>query len=1695
MRNETIQWALSRAAEEFGANIAIDHGDRRITYTELDRRASAIANLLTGCGAERGSIVAILSEDIVDTIISILGTLKAGCVFVPLDTGVPEKRLEVLASLVEPAWIITESKLAAISSRITRLADKNIICLDNVAEQKDLSSAPPRETVAEMEPDDLCYIYFTSGSTGRPKAIAGRLKGIDHFIRWEINKLGIDHTVRVSQLLPLSFDGSLRDLFVPICAGGTICIPPSKDTILNTRMLIEWIDGQSINLVHCVPSIFRAIVKEELNPELFLSLNHILMAGEPLLPADVAMWTDVFGERVQLVNLYGTSETTMAKFFYFVKGSDRERKSIPIGKPMEGATAIIVDSKGRPCPVHTVGEIYIRTPYRSLGYYNQPELTREVFIRNPFSDDPNDIIYKTGDLGRVLNDGNFEYLGRKDQQVKIRGVRIELEEIENLLRSHESVKDVAVVDLEDQSGFKYLSAFVVFKGERNLSTLREFCSHSLPDYMVPSAIVDIDELPMTISRKVDRRALKSRARSRAMEQSPVVAPRTPIQELLAGIWIGVLGIPDVSIRDNFFHIGGHSLLATQLLSRVRASFGVEIPLQALFRSPTIEGLAEAIEYARGQGVSSPAPPLRRRERKEASRLSYAQQRLWFLDQLEPGSFAYNIPSAVRLKGELKLAALEQSLSQIIRRHEILRSRIEVVEDEPRQQVNEAEEMRLAVIDLSSLETLQIEKEVKAVVEQEARRGFELSKGGLIRGKVVKVGAEEHILLITVHHIVADGWSMGVAIRELVEMYESYRVGERASVDELELQYVDYAEWQREKLEGDAMDRELKYWKEQLQGAPSALDLPADRPRPAVLTYRGASQSFSFSRGLSAALKALSMRENVTMFMTLLAGFKTLLHRYTSQTDILVGTPIANRNRQEIEGLIGFFVNTLVIRTDFTGNPSFQELLSRLRETALGAYAHQDLPFEKLVEELQPNRDMSHSPIFQVMFALQNVPMEEMRLEGLELAPAPINMGTAKFDLNLHVGETDQGLAGHLYYNTDLFDHKTMARLLAHFQTLLEAVVSDPARKISELDLLSHADREQIESWGRGVSEPATDVCAHTLFEAQVERTPDSIAVVSENEQITFAELNKRANQLASYLRSRGVGPESVVGICIERSLEMVIGLLAVFKAGGAYLGLDLELPKQRLSYMLEETSVRVIVAREAEAERLPASDATIILMDKEWSAIAAERSDNPDSWALADNLAYVIYTSGSTGQPKGAAGAHKQLVHYLRGILDRLDLNAGASFAMHQTFAVDAPITFFLASLCTGGVLHVISRERATDPEALGSYFEDRRIEYFKVAPSHLAALHSSSRAERIMPLRLLMVGGEASRRDWVKKLQKLTPDCQIVNHYGPTEATVGVLTYRVPDEGIDSYSSVLPLGFPIANTQISMLDSYLNRVPAGIPGELHISGACLSRGYINRPELTSAKFIPNPYTHEPGRRMYKTGDVASYRPDGNINFIGRIDHQVKVRAFRIELEEIEEALGSHPDVQAGVVVLRENAQGDNSIAAYFVSENKQVSFVGELRRYLKDRLPDYMIPATFMLLDSLPRTPQGKINRRALPVTDGLRPELESGFVAPQNPIQEKLAQICAGLLNLNRVGIYDNFFDLGGHSLLATQLISRLRSTFNVEIALHSLFEKPTVAEIAEIIAVQMQKEPDARSAPIVPASRAARRMKRNLLEEITT
>ncbi|MEO7020166.1 MAG: amino acid adenylation domain-containing protein, partial [Ktedonobacteraceae bacterium] len=1229
------------------------------------------------------------------------------------------------------------------------------------------------------------------------------------------------------------------------------------------------------------------------------------------------------------------------------------------------------------------------------------------------------------------------------------------------------VEETVALAQESSPGEMRLVAYVVSKQTAHATSndLRTFLKDRLPEYMLPTHFVFLDALPLTPNGKVDRRSLPEP--TWAEDQQEYEAPRTPIQAGIAQIWAQILHREQVGIHDNFFVLGGHSLLATQVISRVRQTFQVELPLYTLFEAPTVAGLAEQVENISRSEQSQLLPPLSPCSREGLPPLLFAQEGLWFLDQLRPSLAAYNILEAFRLHGPLNISALEQSVHKIIQRHEVLRTTFAMRDGHLVQIIAPELQITLHLSDLLYLAPTEREAEAIRLLKEEARRPFDLHTGeggSLLRMTLLRLADEAYVFSLVMHHSISDAWSMNIFYRELTALYNACVAGQSSPLPEVDLHAADVAVWQRQWLQGAVLDEQLGYWREHLSDAPALLNLPTDRPRPAVQRFCGAmTPAWTMPQSLVSALHELSQHEGTTLFMTLLAAFQVLLLRSSGQEDLVVGTPISNRSQVEMEGVMGYLLNTLALRCQLGGDPRFCDVLKQVREVALGAYAHQDVPFEKVVEALQPERTLSHSPLFQVMFVLQTA-TGDLNLTGLQTTPLEVATATAKFDLTLFVMEKGNGLDVSVEYNTDLFDADTIERLVGHYQQILNEIVTQPEQRISTLIFLTEAEQEQLRIWNATGTDYPHVRALHELVEQQVERTPDMIALAFEDQQCTYSELNARANQLAHFLQHLGIGPDTPVGICLERSIEMVVGVLGILKAGGVYVPLDPNYPAERLAFMLSDTQTPVLLTQQSLVGRLPTQDVRHILcLDAEWHTIAAQSNENPHTSLQANNLAYIIYTSGSTGTPKGVAMPHAALVNLFTWQQHSSAFPLGARTLQFASLNFDVASQEIFCTIGFGQTLVLLSESVRRDPLAMLTLIACEGIARLFLPVVVLQQLAECAVTERSlhMPnaLREIITAGEQLQiTPQVVHLFEMLPNTTLSNHYGPSESHVVSSSLLTGDPRV---WPVLPhIGRPIDNVELYVLDTYGQRVPLGVPGDLLIGGTSLARGYLARPDVTAERFIPHPFSSIPGARLYKTGDLACYLPDGNIQFLGRGDTQVKVRGYRIELGEIEAMLATHPCVRESVVIVREDIPTEKRLVAYVVSQDEQAQIATQLRHFLQGKLPEYMIPSAFILLDALPVTANGKVDQRVLPAPEKMEAVREVMYEAPRTPVEEVLVRIWTQVLHKEQVGIRDNFFALGGHSLLATQAISHMRQTFQTDIPLLYLFETPTIAGLAETL-----------------------------------
>jgi amino acid adenylation domain-containing protein/non-ribosomal peptide synthase protein (TIGR01720 family) len=1505
--DESLHELVEAQARRTPDATALVFGGARLTYRELNERANRLAHYLRSLGVGPESVVGVCMERSVEMVVSLLGTLKAGGAYLPLDPAYPKERLALMLGDSRPAALLcheqTAGSLPEWGGRVVALAADCAL----VAGQD--SADPPRVTSG----DNAAYVIYTSGSTGVPKGAVNTHRGIRNRLLWMQQEYGLTGRDCVLQKTPYSFDVSVWEFFWPLMTGARLALAKPGGHG-DARYLVEFIKEEEVSTLHFVPAMLRAFLSEE-GVEECASLRRVICSGEELSPDLQERFYARSG--AELHNLYGPTEAAV-DVTYWACARDGGRKTVPIGRPISNTRIYVLDARMQLVPAGVAGELYIGGVGVARGYLNRPALTAERFVPDPFSGEPGARLYRTGDLTRHAAGGEIEYLGRLDHQVKVRGYRIELGEIEAALARHEGVGECVVVARTDAAGAARLVAYVVARTGASASTeqLRGHLKERLPDYMLPSFFMPLDALPLLPNGKVDRRSLPPPDRTRPEPDGVVEETGSPTQEMLAGIYSSLLGIERVGKDDDFFELGGHSLLATQLISRVRGAFQVELLLSSVFDAPTVAALADKIDELHRANQGVPFPPMLPAARDGELPLSFAQQRLWFLDQLEPNSPVYNLAVALRVTGNLDVAALGRSLDEVVRRHEVLRTTFKVVAGSPVQEIRAELPVELPLLKLGG-SAEEREAEALRLAQEEGQRPFDLAEGPLLRAQLLHVGDADHVLLFTMHHIISDGWSMGVLVKEVTALYAAFSRGEEPSLPALPIQYADYAVWQRGWLRGEVLEAQLSYWRRQLEGAPASLELPTDRPRPAAQSYRGSTATLALSKELSESLKSLSRRGGVTLFMTLLAAFDVLLCRYTGQEDIVVGSDIANRNRGETEGLLGFFINQLVLRTDLSGDPTFRELLARVRQVSLEGYAHQDVPFEKLVEALQPERHLSRSPLFQTKLLLQNTPRAELRLPGLALSPLSVESKTSRIDLTLSMQEMGEQLTGLLEYSTELFDAATVERMLSHYVNLLEAAAASPGQRISELPVMAESERRQLlVEWNGEGDEAAPGACVHHLFERQVARTPDAAALSFAGRQLSYRELDARADRLARHLHGLGVRRGTLVGLCVERSPELVVGLLGVLKAGGAYLPLDPSYPLERLAFMIEDAQAPVLLTLSHLADALPPFWGQTLCLDEDREEVARESDRSLDVAVTPGDLAYVIYTSGSTGRPKGVLVEHRGVGQLAAAQAPAFGLRAGVRQLQFASPGFDASVSEIFTALLSGATLVLAGRdELLPGPELLG-LLRRERIHTVTLPPTLLSALE----ADDLPELRVVVAAGESCGVEAVSRWLGGGAR-RFLNAYGPTEATVCATMGEV------SAGGRVTIGRPLGHARVYVLNGLGEPVPVGVTGELYVGGGGVARGYLNRPGLTAERFVPDPFSGEPGARLYRTGDVVRWLPTGELEFVGRLDRQVKVRGFRIEPGEVEAALSAHAGVRACAVVAREDAPGERRLVAYCVLE------------------------------------------------------------------------------------------------------------------------------------------------------------------------
>ena len=1647
---------------------AILASDGALSYGELEERANRLAAHLIAQGVRPGERVGLCLERSAEVVVAVLATLKAGAGYVPLDPTYPDRRLEhVLADAGLRAVVVH----AATARRLSWPASATVVDLDEHAQRIDAASA--ERPNLDLSPSGPLYVLYTSGSTGRPKGVVMPHAPLANLVQWQRSASDAGPGWRTLQFAPLGFDVSCQELFTTLATGGTLCLI-DDDARRDPERLLAWVREQRVERLFlpfvALEQLASSAVAAGAFPE---SLREVVTAGEQLriTPALREFFTHL--PACRLANQYGPTECHVVSALA-LEGPAAGWPALPsIGRPVANAALLVLDAGRRPVPVGVPGELYIGGAPLADGYLGDAQRTAERFVPNPFAAELTEAglesprLYRTGDRARLLEDGSVEFLGRVDDQVKLRGFRVELGEVESVLAEHERVEQAVALVREDRPGDRRLVVYVTPASGAAAEELRSFARERLPDYMVPAAVVFLAALPTTPSGKVDRRALLAAEHAPTESRGAFAPARGPVEEALVEIWSDVLGVRDLGIHDSFFELGGHSLTATRVVARVREALRVELPVRALFEHPTVAGLASVLGAAKGEEAAARGRVIPASEDDSSAPLSHQQRRLWIANALGDGA-TYNMPWAFRLTGELDVAALERALTGVVGRHAVLRTRLPAADAggrEPRQAIADVSEFGLETGDWASFAAEEQERRIRERLEFESRHPFDLAEDLPFRAALLRLGDRESLLLLTFHHVAFDGWSQAVFYRELGALY----TGNDARLPALDVQYADYARWQAGRSEEE--DRALEHWKERLADLPT-LALPTRAPRPRVRSHRGATHAFELSPELTHALKLLARRRGATLAMTLTAGFKALLARWTGETDIVVGAPVANRERREVENLIGFFVNNLVLRTDLGGDPSFAEVLERVKATALDAYEHQELPYEKLVDALVCDRDPALNPLFQVAVVVQNAPAGELELPGVSVEAVSGGAGAARFDLELFGAERDGRLRASLCYDVELFDAEAIEGLAAAFEVLLQGAAADPGRSLSTLPLLGPAGREQLARWNATGEDWDLERTLPALFEEQVARTPTAEAVVFEEEVLTYAELDERAGRIAGALRRRGVGPGRLVGVCLERGADLVAALVAVGKAGAAWVPLDPELPDERLAFMTEDAELAAVLTHRGLA-REPWSHLALHLDDAD--ALAADAPPRSEPPATADDLAYVLFTSGSTGRPKGAMVHHRAIVNRILWMQAAFGLTPADRVLQKTPFSFDVSVWEFFWPLTSGATLVVARPGGHRDPEYLAELIASRGVTTAHFVPSMLRAFLEGAPVAELRSLRRVIASGEELTRDLQDRFFARC-GAELHNLYGPTETAVDVTAWKCR---ADDDAARVPIGRPIANTTAHVVDAALEPVPPGFPGELVIGGVQVGRGYLGRPELTEASFVPDPSSPDAGARLYRTGDLARFRSDGNLEFLGRIDQQVKLRGHRIELGEVESVLRAHARVDDVAAVVRELGDGNRRLVAYVVARPGASPSSEELRSHCARSLPEVMVPSEFATLDALPRTSSGKLDRRALPAPE--RPVAGAELEAPRTEAERTLARIWESVLGREGVGVHESFFRLGGDSILGLQMVARAKAA-GLELRPRHVFEHRTIAELALVAAgsggaVREERGPVTGDVPLTP------------------
>jgi amino acid adenylation domain-containing protein len=1623
-KDKTVYELFEEQVEKTPDNVAVVFEDKQLTYKELNEKSNSLARVLRAKGIKSDSIVGLLVDRSLEMVIGIMSILKAGGAYLPIDTNYPKERIEYMLK-------DSESQILLSTEDLLDNIEFNGQAIDLL--NKELFEGQQTNLEKINTPNDLIYVIYTSGTTGNPKGTIVKHQSFTNLMQWYDSEFKISEKDNVLLMASISFDLAQKNIYAPLIVGGKLTL--ANKGIINYEKANKAISENKITIINCAPSMFNPIMEfnKEKNYVGLKSLKHVFLGGEPINLKKLNDWINAEACFCKIVNTYGPTECTDIATFYSLK--KEESGLVPIGKPINNVKLYILDKDKKLVPVGVQGELYIAGEGVSRGYLNRTELTLEKFVENPF--ELGTKMYSTGDLTKWLPDGNIEFLGRIDNQVKIRGFRIELEEIENALLKHKDIKEAAVMVKENKENEKYICAYVVCEKEISDLNIRGYLKEGLPEYMVPAYFVQLEEMPLTQNGKLDKKALPEPGLDATLNEYE--APTNEIEEKLVEIWSEVLGLKRVGINDDFFELGGHSLKATTLVSKIHKNLNVEVPLKEIFKSSTIKGISEYIKNTEKNIYQE----IKIVEEKEYYAVSSAQKRMYMLQQFDLTSTSYNMPGVLEIEGILDIERLENAFSKLIERHQTLRTSFENIEGEIVQKVNSNIDFKVDYANIEkTVEEVALDKEnlISSFV-----RAFDLSKAPLLRVGIVRTENAKHTLMFDMHHIISDGASMGILTKEFVELYDGN------NLEEIKIQYKDFSAWQNNLLKSEKMKKQEEYWLQKYSSEIPVLSMPVDFTRPSMQSFEGDSIGFKLDKELTSDLNKISKETGSTMYMTLLSGISILLSKYSGQEDLVIGSPISGRPHADLDKIIGVFVNTLAMRNRPEGSKSYKEFLMEVKENALRAYENQEYQFEELVEKLSIRRDISRNPLFDVMFTMQNMDSSEIELKNLKFKEYKNNNKIAKFDLTFTAVETSEEVSMDINYCTKLFKKETVERIVEHFKNILKTVVRNTNIKLSEIEMISEEEKNKLlYDFNDTKADYPKDKTIYELFEEQVEKTPNNVALVFENKYLTYKELNEKSNSLARVLKSKGIKSDSMVGLLVDRSLEMVIGIMAILKAGGAYLPIDTNYPKERIEYMLKDSESHILLSTAGLQDNIEFNGQMIDLLDKELfegQLSNLEKINNPN------DLVYVIYTSGTTGNPKGTIVKHQSFTNLMQWYDSEFEISEKDNVLLMASISFDLAQKNIYAPLIVGGKL-TLANKGIVNYEKVNKVINENKITIINCAPSMfnpIMEFNKETDYADLKSLKYIFLGGEPINlkklNDWINSEECF---CKIVNTYGPTECTDIATFYSLRKEEI----SPVPIGKPINNVKLYILDKDKKLVPVGVQGELYIGGDGLSRGYLNRPELTVEKFVENPF--EIGTKIYKTGDLTKWLPDGNIEFLGRVDNQVKIRGFRIELEEIENTILKHKDIKEAAIVVKENKENEKYICAYVVCE-KEISELN-IRGYLKEGLPDYMVPAYFVQLEEMPLTQNGKLDKKALP-----EPSLDATlneYEAPTNEAEEKLVEIWSEVLGVESIGINHNFFDLGGHSLKATTLVSKIHRELNVEVPLKEIFKSPTIKGISEYI-----------------------------------